>query len=538
MSYTFDRTEDPRARRRRRIAEAMMQQGSDYSPIASPWQGAARIANGLIGGYMSGQEDKRDTEREAEMTGLVSKAQAAVNGGSVPSVSPAAAALSGGTPNYRDAISSIESGGKYDITGPVTKSGDRAYGRYQVMGNNIGPWTREILGKEMTPEEFLRTPEAQDKVFDHRFGGYVKQYGNPQDAASMWFSGRPMAKAGNAKDVLGTTVPGYVSKFTKALTGGQPTQIAQGQSQDVMPGGPTTITDTVQPGGMMGMGAPPPKLPEEIAVLIARGHPLGKVLEKQWEQNTPQARAQRAMDEEKRRLEMRVLEQRAARSNDPTAVQEYERARRDPEFAAYLKERDKAKGTTIKNEGAIPPGYRAKRDAEGNVTELEPIPGSKEAKAIEEQDKVKKRNADTNLATIGDIEKKVGGGFWTTGLVGSMLQNRPGTDANDVRNSVDTLKANISLDKLQELRKASPTGAGLGSVSNAEGDRLSKSIASLEQSQSAEQFKANLQRVKDAYLDAIHGAGNRPGQSPYEETKDVGGKKYGKVNGKWFEVTP
>jgi hypothetical protein len=364
MSYTFDSKEDPRARRRRRIAEAMMQQGSDYSPIQSPWQGAARVVQGLLGGYMSGQEDKRDMEREAEMNGLVSKAQAAVNGGSTPSVSPAAAALSGGTPNYRDAISSIESGGKYDITGPVTKSGDRAYGRYQVMGNNIGPWTREILGKEMTPEEFLRTPEAQDKVFDARFGGYVKQYGNPQDAASMWFSGRPMAKAGNAKDVLGTTVPGYVSKFTKALTGGQPTQIAQAQSQDVMPGGPTTITDTVQPGGIMGMGAPPPKLPDEITALIARGHPLGKIWKEQWEQNTPQARAQRAMEEEKRRLEMDVLRKNANKDERPTEVREFEYGTQNPAFFARQEALRKAGAQSITLDQR---GENAEAKAQGEV---------------------------------------------------------------------------------------------------------------------------------------------------------------------------
>lgn len=122
------------------------------------------------------------------------------------------------------AISGIESGGNYGALGPITKTGDRAYGKYQVMGANVPSWTREALGRSMTPAEFLRDPEAQEKVFEHHFGKSVQRYGNAADAASVWFSGRPIARAGNASDILGTTVPGYVNKFMAAYGGGgQPT---------------------------------------------------------------------------------------------------------------------------------------------------------------------------------------------------------------------------------------------------------------------------------------------------------------------------
>lgn len=125
----------------------------------------------------------------------------------------------------KEAIASIESAGSggYSAIGPKTKSGDRAYGRYQVMGANIPEWTKQALGKPMTPKEFLADPKAQDAVFNTVFGGYIQKYGNPQDAASAWFSGRPRSQAGNSADVTGTTVPDYVSKFNAAL--GQPTQI-------------------------------------------------------------------------------------------------------------------------------------------------------------------------------------------------------------------------------------------------------------------------------------------------------------------------
>ena len=118
--------------------------------------------------------------------------------------------------NYAAAIRSIESSGNYGAQGPVTRRGDRAYGAYQVMGSNIPSWTQKHYGRSLTPEQFLLDKQAQDAVFNGEFGGYVQKHGNPQDAASMWFSGRPMAQAGNSSDGY-NTVPQYIQKFNKAL---------------------------------------------------------------------------------------------------------------------------------------------------------------------------------------------------------------------------------------------------------------------------------------------------------------------------------
>lgn len=114
----------------------------------------------------------------------------------------------------REAIASIESSGNgdYEAVGKKTGSGDKAYGRYQVMGNNIPSWTKQYVGREMTPEEFLADPAAQDAVFNGHFATLVNKYGSYEDAASAWFSGRPL-KGNKSKDVNGTSVPQYVMKF-------------------------------------------------------------------------------------------------------------------------------------------------------------------------------------------------------------------------------------------------------------------------------------------------------------------------------------
>lgn len=120
---------------------------------------------------------------------------------------------------YAAAVAAVESRGTggYSAMGPPTKTGDRAYGKYQVMGSNIGAWTQEALGYKLTPEQFLATPSAQDAVFNSKFGSYVKKYGNPQDAASAWFTGKPLSQGSALMDGLGTSGSGYVSKFNGAL---------------------------------------------------------------------------------------------------------------------------------------------------------------------------------------------------------------------------------------------------------------------------------------------------------------------------------
>ncbi len=98
----------------------------------------------------------------------------------------------------KSAIAGIESGGQgnpYAAIGPVTKNGDRAIGKYQVMASNVPSWSEAALGYPMTADEFAQSPEAQEAVFEDRFGGYLDRYGTFEDAASAWFSGRPFAQA-------------------------------------------------------------------------------------------------------------------------------------------------------------------------------------------------------------------------------------------------------------------------------------------------------------------------------------------------------
>lgn len=114
----------------------------------------------------------------------------------------------------------------------------------------------------------------------------------------------------------------------------------------------------------------------------------------------------------------------------------------------------------------------------------------------------------TALEQIGT--KNVLGSSLTEGILGGISRNTPWitSPAKDLEANIDTIKSRISLDELAKLKAASPSGAsGLGSQSNQEQKNLQASIASLDASQSDEQRKNNLLKVKKHYVNYLESLG-------------------------------
>lgn len=123
-----------------------------------------------------------------------------------------------------EAIAKVESGGNYKAIGPVVTSGmykgDKAYGKYQIMGLNIPEWTKEATGTSYTKEQFLNDQDLQDYTAMFKMEQYYNKYGNADDVFSAWFTGQPVSAANaNSKDVTGTTNKQYVSMAGNALRG-------------------------------------------------------------------------------------------------------------------------------------------------------------------------------------------------------------------------------------------------------------------------------------------------------------------------------
>lgn len=196
--------------------------------------------------------------------------------------------------------------------------------------------------------------------------------------------------------------------------------------------------------------------------------------------------------------------------------------------------------------GTIPPGWQLSKTPEGAWTMTE-IPGGPAARATAETAK-KAGLEQANTARAGDVVTQdigralkliEGASLPTAGLGATTLARVPGTSAADVARLVDSVKANVSFQTLTEMRKASPTGGALGAVSDKEMAMLQASLGSLEQSQSPQQYRDNLARVNNQYLDIIHGPQGGPPRLPLSFQQPApGGPPQGGAGGATMRWNP
>ena len=86
---------------------------------------------------------------------------------------------------------------------------------------------------------------------------------------------------------------------------------------------------------------------------------------------------------------------------------------------------------------------------------------------------------------------------YTVGF-GTLIKGVPTTAARSFASQLETLKASIAFGELTAMREASKTGGALGQVSDKEGQLLQNALGALDQGQSAEQFKAQLKKIKES----------------------------------------
>jgi hypothetical protein len=105
---------------------------------------------------------------------------------------------------------------------------------------------------------------------------------------------------------------------------------------------------------------------------------------------------------------------------------------------------------------------------------------------------------DSTANVMTTIEKAKGQVSGTTAGMGGRLLGWT-TSATDLEETLNTVKANLGFDRLQQMRNESKTGGALGQVAVKELERLEAARASLNRAQSPEQLKSNLDNVYQAY---------------------------------------
>lgn len=87
-----------------------------------------------------------------------------------------------------------------------------ASGAYQILKSNFanpGGWDREALGRDVSYNEFMNSPQIQDAIARYKLGQYLKKYG-AAGAAVAWYGGPGAVKNMYSKT---TQAGGYPSIY-------------------------------------------------------------------------------------------------------------------------------------------------------------------------------------------------------------------------------------------------------------------------------------------------------------------------------------
>jgi hypothetical protein len=135
-------------------------------------------------------------------------------------------ALSGGDTSFGDRKISPDRlvdaiyGNEGHTRGPLVSRGRYAGERALpggVMPGNLHPWLKEAGMPDMTEEQYAADRNAQRQLMRFKLNQFQEEYGTANDAASVWFTGKPMAQAGWQANDGWHTNQWYISNFNKAL---------------------------------------------------------------------------------------------------------------------------------------------------------------------------------------------------------------------------------------------------------------------------------------------------------------------------------
>jgi hypothetical protein len=149
--------------------------------------------------------------------------------------------------------------------------------------------------------------------------------------------------------------------------------------------------------------------------------------------------------------------------------------------------------------GQIEPGFEADPANPGSVR---PIKGGTAWQKAEDAKQAQVENvrmvndrSDTIVNTVDAVIPQIDN--LTSGIGGTLLSKIPATQALDIKKNIQTIKAAIGIDQLQQMRAAAKNGAsGFGQLSERELDVVQTAISNLDQDQSPKQLVQNLNKIK------------------------------------------
>lgn len=163
-------------------------------------------------------------------------------------------------------------------------------------------------------------------------------------------------------------------------------------------------------------------------------------------------------------------------------------------------------------------------DRAGEVREATDRAAAEVSRETDEPQRIRRAQSTiTRIERIGDtVDRALGqvSGL-TTGIPGAVAANIPGTSSRDLVSNIETIKANLGFEQLQQMREASPTGGALGQVAVQELNALQATIANLDPKQSEDQLRTNLELVKEHLTNWSNAVNESIGQTTPSAPIDV-----------------
>lgn len=168
-------------------------------------------------------------------------------------------------------------------------------------------------------------------------------------------------------------------------------------------------------------------------------------------------------------------------------------------FAQWQKDNKAGTTVNIDNTPKPPPGFIRKTAPNGDtyLVREKGGPAEEEMRQIRAKATASMNGAMTGFQRLHDTITKLENGN-VKGITGiqSVIPNWPGGSAANAKAYVTQLMAQSGFKELSDMRAASPTGGALGSITERELSLLQNTAMALDQSQSEEQFRANLKEFK------------------------------------------
>ena len=413
----------------------------------------------------------------------------------------------------------------------------RGYGDFILQNPRYEP-LRTAQGIDAQLEALQASGYATDPNYSRSVGAIARSIQLPSEVAAV----TPEAAIEAVSPVGGSLTdevaefeqtPAYASQFPgMAAQTGQTQEVAQTPAvAQALAGGQQTQQQAsgINPAILQAL-ADPRATPQTRAVAQA-------LMQQQMQQNDPlrQLQIQQAQVELERARNpqvkvpdsVRALQMRAEQAGLLPGTPEYQKF--------MLSGGDK--GITINNEGNIPAGYQAVRDAQGRIASIEPIPGSPAALEMEQALKSRetqggRRETATDVITTAASEARnlIKNGTLATGSLGRLASNLTESDAAELRRQIDVLKSNATIENLTAMRQASPTGGALGSVTEKEGAMLAAASGAIDPDAGKEQVEKALDNYERTLLRVIHGP--KVGDAIFEQSRQ---KQPAVINGYQIE---